>query len=578
MTAPATESAKKPLGQVFVDLGIVTEEQLEEALEKQKEMGATLGAQLLKMELIQDGDLARALGTQLGMPFVDLDDLDMPAETMESISPSMAQVYKVIPISRENGVLNVAMAHPDNIQALDDLKFLLGEAEIRGVVSTPDAVDRAFEKYYAENPETVEGILSEITEDLPTGAGAVSSTVTETIDFESIAEMAESKPIKRLLNLVLLQAIKDRASDIHFEPFEDEFKIRYRIDGVLYEMVPPPKHLAVAIASRIKVMANLDIAERRLPQDGRIELNIAGNPVDLRVSVLPTMFGESVVMRVLDRSVVSLDLENLGLRQEELEAIRNEVDKPNGIILVTGPTGCGKTTTLYAALNYANSVEIKIITTEDPVEYDLDGIIQVPIREDIGVTFAACLRSILRQDPDKILVGEIRDMETAEIAIQASLTGHTVFSTLHTNDAPSTITRIVEMGVEPFLLTATLESIVAQRLVRRICSECKDEYAPSETELMELALRSSDVESKHFYYGRGCPACNNMGFKGRLGLFEIMPINEPLRRLILKGASTDAIREEALKGGMRTLRDAGMLAIYDGLTTIEEVVRQTVSD
>ena len=574
-------ATKKLLGEVLVELGIVSREQIEQALARQKATHheKLIGQILVDMEFCAEVDITRAIGAQLGMPFVDIEDMEIPPDVVDAISPSMAQAYNVIPIAREDGALVVAMSNPENIVALDDLKFLLGEPEIRGAVTTMEQVEKAYNKLYSDTNESVESLINQIQEEIPeSAAGSASATVTETIDFESISEMAESRPVKRLLNLVLLQAIKDRASDIHFEPFEDEYKIRYRIDGVLYEMVPPPKHLATAISSRIKVMAGLDIAERRMPQDGRIELNVAGNPVDLRISVLPTMFGESVVMRVLDRSVVSLDLDNLGMREEEMEIFKRQVDKPNGIVLVTGPTGCGKTTSLYAALNYANDVAIKIITTEDPVEYDLDGIIQVPINEDIGVTFAACLRSILRQDPDKVLVGEIRDWETAQTAIEASLTGHTVFSTLHTNDAPSTITRLLEMGVEPFLLTATIEAIIAQRLVRRICTECREEYQPEDTELMELALKPDEVKGKSFYYGRGCSACNNMGFKGRLGIFEILELNDDLRELMLDRASTDRIRQEAIKHGMRSLRDSGLLSIYDGLTSIEEVVKETIVD
>jgi len=574
---------KKLIGQVLVEFGIITNEQAEEAARKQKEEkhAQLFGRYLIAMGACTEGDITRAIGAQLGMPFIDdILEMEISPDVIDSISPSMAQAYNVVPVGREDGILRVAMSHPENIMALDDLKFLLGEPEILGAISTVEQVEAAYKKFYEGSNESVESLIAQIQEEIPESSVTTFSgaTVTETIDFESISEMAESKPVKRLLNLVLLQAIKDRASDIHFEPFEDEYKIRYRIDGVLYEMVPPPKHLSMAIASRIKVMAGLDIAERRMPQDGRIELNVAGNPVDLRISVLPTMYGESVVLRVLDRSVVSLDLNNLGLREEDVTIIKRQIEKPNGIILVTGPTGCGKTTTLYAALNFANDIEIKIITTEDPVEYDLDGIIQVPIREDIGVTFAACLRSILRQDPDKVLVGEIRDMETASIAIEASLTGHTVFSTLHTNDAPSTITRLMEMGIEPFLLTATMEAIIAQRLVRRICVECREEYQPETTEIMELGLKPEDVKGKQFYYGRGCPACNNMGFKGRLGIYEILELNDDVRDLILDSASTDVIREEALKHGMRSLRDSGLLSIYDGLTSIEEVVKETVVD
>jgi type IV pilus assembly protein PilB len=378
--------------------------------------------------------------------------------------------------------------------------------------------------------------------------------------------------------MIFLMGIKDKASDIHFEPFEDEYKIRMRCDGILYEMVPPPRHLANAISSRIKVMSNLDITERRLPQDGRIELNVGGNAVDIRVSVLPTMFGESIVLRVLDRTVVSLDLNKVGMQPEVLEQFRTLIHKPNGIVLVTGPTGAGKTTTLYSALNELNEISDKIITTEDPVEYDIDGIVQCPINHEIGLTFAAALRSILRQDPDIILVGEVRDLETAQIAIQASLTGHMVFSTLHTNDAPSTITRLRDMGVEPFLITATLEGILAQRLVRRICEDCRTEFEPSAEMLMELNMRPADVKGRKFFYGRGCDRCNNTGHRGRMGLFELVLMNDELRDLVSAGASTDQMRMACKRMGMTTLRESGLRAIFKGLTTIEEVVRETVLD
>ncbi len=376
--------------------------------------------------------------------------------------------------------------------------------------------------------------------------------------------------------MVLLLAIKDHASDIHFEPFEDEFRIRIKADGVLYEMVPPPRHLAFAITTRIKVMANLDIAERRMPQDGRIELAVGGHPVDLRVSVMPTMFGESVVMRVLDRSVVSLDLSNVGMNDEIMTSFREIIEKPNGIVLVTGPTGSGKTTTLYSALTELNKIEDKLITTEDPVEYDIDGIIQIPIDSDIGVTFAACLRAILRQDPDRILVGEIRDLETAEIAVQASLTGHMVFSTLHTNDAPSSITRLKDMGVPTFLITATVEAILAQRLVRRICSQCRHEVEPTDEVIAQLKLAGHSHEGRKFYRGQGCDHCNNTGYKGRVGLFELMIMNDELRELIMQQSSDDQLRECAKGHGMVTLRDAGMDFVFDGTTTAEEVIRETI--
>ncbi|MCY2927506.1 MAG: GspE/PulE family protein, partial [Planctomycetota bacterium] len=395
---------------------------------------------------------------------------------------------------------------------------------------------------------------------------------------DTIKAAAESNPVKRLVNLVLWEAIRARASDVHFEPFEEEFKMRYRVDGVLYEMLPPPKSIAVAIASRIKVMSNLNIAERRVPQDGRIELLIGGQPVDLRVSVLPTMFGESVVMRVLDRSQVSLDLERLGMRDDDLRIFRQLIQRPNGICIVTGPTGSGKTTTLYAALNELNQVDTKILTSEDPVEYDIDGLVQVQINPDAGLTFARCLRSFLRQDPDIILIGEVRDLETAEIAVQSSLTGHLVFTTLHTTDAPSAMARLLDLGLEPFLITATLEGIVAQRLVRVICPRCKEEYVPTDEMLSQLRLKSEDLKGKTLYRGAGCEYCRKTGYSGRFALFEVMTLDDDLRELVMKKSSTGVIRDAARKRGMRTLRESGMLAIFDGLTTIEEVVAQTIDE
>jgi type IV pilus assembly protein PilB len=422
---------------------------------------------------------------------------------------------------------------PDNFRATDDLSTLMGFA-VEAKVADEEAITAALDKYYKEEDSIFNELIGEIESD---------SSLThfkgrdQSIDLDDLKEMADSGGVKKLLNLVLLQAIRDKASDIHFEPFEDEYKMRYRIDGVLYEMVPPPKHIAMALSSRIKVMANLDIAERRLPQDGRIPLVVGGNPVDLRVSILPTMFGESVVLRVLDRSQVDLSLDIIGLREHELDIVRQLIHKPNGVVVVTGPTGSGKTTTLYSCLKELNDIETKIITTENPVEYDIDGMIQVQIRPEIGLTFAKCLRSILRQDPDIVMVGEIRDLETAEISIQASLTGHLVFTTLHTNDAPSSIARLLDLGVEPFLVTATLEGIIAQRLVRRICTNCKTEFRPSEEQLMELNLLPEDVGDKKFHYGKGCEQCNNTGYRGRQGLFEIMAFNDELRDQLMNNAS-----------------------------------------
>jgi type IV pilus assembly protein PilB len=450
--------------------------------------------------------------------------------------------------------------------------------DIHLVVATERDLQKAMGKYYAEESESFEKVVQKVTEDAALAAAAEALTMAGPTDLAKAEEVIDSAPVRKLLNMVLLMAIKEHASDIHFEPFEDEFKIRIKADGVLYELVPPPRHLAFAITTRIKVMANLDIAERRLPQDGRIELAVGGHPVDLRVSVLPTMFGESVVCRVLDRSVVSLDLNKVGMNEETMTKFRSVMRKPNGIVLVTGPTGSGKTTTLYSALSELNEVTEKVITTEDPVEYDIEGIIQIPIDAEIGNTFAHCLRSILRQDPDRILVGEIRDLETAEIAVQASLTGHIVFSTLHTNDAPGTITRMKDMGIPTFLITATVEAILAQRLVRRICSQCREECEIDEGTLAELGLTPEDVEGMKFFRGAGCDACNNTGYRGRVGLFELMIMNDDLREMIMNNASTDELRERAREFGMVTLRDAGMSFAQQGVTTLEEVVRETVID
>ena len=571
------EKDRKAFGEILREKGLVTQSQIEEALAIQRETSGALGAVLIELGYITEQDRLETLGEQAGMKPVQLRSTEIPPEVINKVSLSIANVYRIVPFKEEDGVLHVAMADPLNVNALDDLRFMLN-CEVAGAVSTEEDVLECIEKYYAGQSESVEKLIDELE-----SARADSEDVFEvgedssSITMESLQELANSMPVVKLLNLILLQAIKDQSSDIHFEPYEEEFRVRYRVDGVLYEMMPPPKHLAVAIVSRIKVMSLLDISETRLPQDGRIELNISGNPIDLRVSTLPTMFGESVVMRVLDRSVVALDIDRIGMRDDEVETIRDLIKMPHGIILVTGPTGSGKTTTLYAALNAANDVGVKIITTEDPVEYDLAGVVQVQINEEIGTTFARCLRSILRQDPDIILVGEIRDLETAEISIQASLTGHLVLSTLHTNDAPSTVTRLVDMGVEAFLMTATVEAIVAQRLVRTICLECKQPYTPNAEVLMEVDLTPEEVQGREFHYGTGCESCNNTGYRGRTALFEIMKMTDDIREMIMEQASTQALREVAKEQGMRLLRDSGILKIFDGVSTIEEVVKETLA-
>ena len=575
---PIDQLRGRPLGRVLIKMGLLTREKVHECLklQRQRHDGIQIGHIFVELGLVEEGELNLALAAQRGMEYINLNDVEIPAEAIEKVPAQMAKTYRIVPLEYDKGRnnLTVVLDNPTNFRATDDLSTLMG-FRVAAKITDPEALENALTKYYQTHEESINELIGEIQGD---SFLAEFEGRNQSIDLDELKELSESNPIKKLLNLVLLQAIRDKASDVHFEPFENEYKMRYRIDGVLYEMIPPPKHIAAALSSRIKVMANLDIAERRLPQDGRISLTVQGNPVDLRVSVLPTMFGESVVLRVLDRTQVSLDLEKLGLRQENIKLFRQLIRKPNGIIIVTGPTGCGKTTTLYAAMKELNTIESKLITTEDPVEYDIDGLIQVQIRSDIGLTFARCLRSILRQDPDIILVGEIRDLETAEIAAQASLTGHLVFTTLHTNDAPSSIARILDLGVEPFLVTATLEGIIAERLVRRICEACKTPFEPTEIQLMELSLTPEDVRGKKFYYGRGCSKCNNTGYKGRTGIFEIMTFNDEIRELIMNQASTSVLRVAAQKAGMKLLRENGLAAIYDGITTIDEVVKETISE
>jgi type IV pilus assembly protein PilB len=569
--------ALKRIGQILFDLGLVDERQLEMMVEEQAARGDLLGRVGVALGFYTDEQLGEALAEQWGTEFVTLYDREIPADVLGTISEPMAQLYRVVPLALEGNRLTIATGEPQKIQVADELRTLLGY-DVHACVATDAEIEKAIGKLYSSESDSVESLVDNLERDDKLAAAAAAVGREGVTDLTSVEALAESAPVRKLLNMVLLLAIRDGASDIHFEPFETEFRIRLRADGLLQEMVPPPKHLAFAITTRIKVMANLDIAERRLPQDGRIELSVGGHPVDLRVSVLPTLFGESVVMRVLDRGVVSLDLEKVGMEAPMLRRFREVIKRPNGIVLVTGPTGSGKTTTLYSALSELNEIEDKLITTEDPVEYDIDGIVQVPIDPEIGNTFAACLRSILRQDPDRILVGEIRDVETAEITIQASLTGHMVFSTLHTNDAPSTVTRLRDMGVPPFLITATIEAILAQRLVRRICTGCREEVVPSADVLADLELSTDQLVGKKFYRGKGCEKCNRTGYKGRIGLFELMIMNDELRDLVMRNASTEDLREAARRAGMVTLRDSGMEGIFSGATTADEVIRETILD
>ncbi|OHB60783.1 MAG: pilus assembly protein PilB [Planctomycetes bacterium RBG_13_50_24] len=576
---PIEQLRGRTLGRILIKMGILDRDKVHECLKIQgrRPEKVQIGQIFLELGFVDEGQLQMALAAQRGMEYVSLDGIEIPADVVEKVPAQMAKTYHIVPIEYNQGLneLIVALDNPENFRATDDLSTLMG-FKVTAKITDPEALEKALAKYYeTQQDNNINELIDEIQSDTFL---AEFDGRNQSIDLDELKELSESNPVKKLLNLVLLQAIRDKASDIHFEPFEDEYKMRYRIDGVLYEMVPPPKYIAAALSSRIKVMADLDIAERRLPQDGRISLTVQGNPIDLRVSVLPTMFGESVVLRVLDRSQASFDLGALGLRKQDQDLIRMLIHKPNGIIIVTGPTGCGKTTTLYSALNELNDIETKIITTEDPVEYDVDGLIQVQMKPDIGLTFARCLRSILRQDPDIILVGEVRDLETAQIAAQASLTGHVVFTTLHTTDAPSSVARLLDMGIEPFLITATVEGIVAQRLVRRICENCKTQFEPSEAQLIELQLMPDDVKGKKFHYGRGCSKCNGTGYRGRIGIFEIMVFNDEIRDLIMNHASTNVLRSAGRKAGMRLLRDNGLAAIYDGITTIDEIAKETMME
>ncbi|MEZ6195238.1 MAG: ATPase, T2SS/T4P/T4SS family [Planctomycetota bacterium] len=556
---------KKLLGQIMKELRLVHEGQIQEALGVQRESGGMIGQILVTLGHISSDELNRALAAQMGIGETSLEGVVVPPELVKAMDAPTANIFRVVPFALDGDLVKVAMADPSSMTCLDDLAFMLGR-RVEPFLAPPEQVDGLLKTHFKEREESMDSLLDEIESAVDAGRASID-------DQEA---MAKSAPIVKLLNFVLFMAIRDRASDIHLEPFGDEFKIRYRVDGTLFELRSPPSHLAVALVSRVKVMADLDIAETRIPQDGRIELMVGGRKVDVRVSTLPTMYGESCVMRVLDKTVVQLDLNKLGLRSDEAATIRSLVDLPHGIILVTGPTGSGKTTTLYAALNEADSETTKIITTEDPVEYELPDIVQVQVNEEIGVTYAACLRSILRQDPDKILVGEIRDRETAQIAVEASLTGHVVFSTLHTNDAASAVIRLSDIGVEPFLISATLQAVVAQRLVRRICDHCKESYAPPAEVLEELQIPAERLAGARFSAGKGCDECHGTGYRGRMALFEILVVTDRIKEAILARASSGKLHETARAEGMRTLRESGLLAIFDGRTTPEEVLRETV--
>jgi len=550
---------RRMLGQILKDHGAIRESDVQRALAEQRKQGGLLGQLLVAMGATDQAAVTRALAEQAGLDSVDLAQAAPDADALALVDKSIAHTFGVLPLRLEGGDLVVALADPLNQAVLEDLSFSVGTA-VRGVVADPEQLKAAVLEHYGAEDSLEEALAA-----------------AKAVDGSDPEAAAQSKPVVRLLNSILHRAIRDRASDIHFEVYDTSFRIRYRVDGSLYEVESPPRHLCVPLISRIKVMANLDITEIRLPQDGRIELSIDGRPVDLRVATLPSQAGEGAVLRILDRSAVSLDLTALGIEGETEATLRALTRLPHGIVLVTGPTGSGKTTTLYAMLAEANEPDVKIITVEDPVEYDLEGIVQVPIHEDIGVTYAAVLRSILRQDPDKILVGEIRDGDTASTAVEASLTGHTVFATIHTNDASSTVARLLDMGIEPFLLTATLEAVVAQRLVRTVCPDCSVEVEPEEELLLELGPDADLLRGQRIRYGRGCSSCHHTGYKGRTAIHELLLMDDDLRSLIQKGASTEDLRRAALGRGMRTLRGAGLALVAAGRTTVEEVLRETLS-
>ena len=544
---------------------VINDLQMADLLEEQTRSGKTIEEVVSNSGVIRLAEMYKLIAQALGTEVVDVNTMEFPPELLVLIPPRTARVQGVLPIDFDGRLLRVAVVNPLDPNVVDDLRFAT-QKDVQIYVAPGAHIQSVIERYYGMEISDTADLVASLT-----GEAAALAAANEVIDIES----ASSAPIIKYVNTMLAQAIQARASDIHFEPFEKEFKIRYRVDGALYEMSPPPRALAAAITSRIKVMSNLNISERRIPQDGRIQTTMAGRQVDLRVSTLPTAFGESVVLRVLDRTTVKLELEAIGLPKRIYEYIGDVLEKPNGIFVVTGPTGSGKTTTLYACLNRINTADSKLITAEEPVEYELEGIQQVSINESIGLSFGVALRAFLRQDPDRIMIGETRDLETAQIAIQASLTGHLVFTTLHTNDAPGAVTRLIDMGVEPFLIATSLEGVLGQRLVRKICTECRTPYEPNEALLRQIGLSVHDIGDKNFYYGTGCDACNRTGYRGRKGIYELLDISEPIRELITSRAPAAVIRQKAIELGMTTLRSDGLRSIFEGDTTIEEILKYT---
>jgi type IV pilus assembly protein PilB len=550
---------------IALEAGLVTPAQAEEIWESHATTGKSFSDSLVDTGLADRPTILQAIADHLQVQYYSAVPADPGEALVKLLKAPQAHKYVVLPVADEAGKLTLLAKDPFNSSVINELGFIL-QRDIELAVADPAQVEAAVTRVYGEaTSASMEELLGEF--DQVEGAAAVTD--------EDVTKQASQAPIIRFVDLVLQEGVKAKASDIHFEPFEHEFRIRLRIDGSLYEMAPPPKNLASAVIARVKVLSSLNIAERRIPQDGRIKTTISGRQIDLRVSTLPTQFGESVVLRILDKTVVNLSLEALSMQDDIKEGIRAMVGRPNGIFIVTGPTGSGKTTTLYSALREVNTEDVKILTAEDPVEYEVEGIMQVPINHQVGLTFAAALRSFLRQDPDTIMVGEIRDLETAQIAVQASLTGHVVLSTLHTNDAPGAVTRLIDMGLEPFLISASLEGVLAQRLLRRICKTCRTPYEPDKDVVNMLDVDALEIANKKFYFGKGCPDCNRSGYKGRQGLFELMTITDQLRSLITQRAPTLVLKQKAIESGMRPLRDDGLRCIFDGLTSIEEVLKYT---
>jgi type IV pilus assembly protein PilB len=566
------------LGELLTKASLITQDQLKEALKLQKETGGKLGETLIKLGFVSEEDITECLSQQFGVPSINLAHFEIDSSVIKLIPADVARKYNILPVNKTGATITIAMADPTNVFAMDDIKFMTGY-NVEPVVASELGIKAAIDNYYGTTSSLE---LKKVMEDLQTQENADLEVLEEDeeIDVEALAEGAEEAPVVKLVNLILTDAIKRGASDIHIEPYEKEFRVRFRIDGLLYEIMNPPLKLRDAMTSRMKILAKLDISEKRLPQDGRIKLKMKLNDknkeLDFRVSVLPTLFGEKIVMRLLDKDNLRLDMTKLGFEAESLVKFEEAIFKPWGMVLVTGPTGSGKTNTLYSALAKVNSPEVNIMTAEDPVEFNLPGINQVQMKESIGLNFAATLRSFLRQDPNIILVGEIRDFETAEIAIKAALTGHLVLSTLHTNDAPSTINRLMNMGIEPFLVATSVQLIAAQRLARRICGSCKEEVDVAPQALLNLGYKKEEIGTFTVYKGRGCDKCNNTGYKGRVGLIEVMQIDDDIRDLILSGGTAIDIKKRAAETGMISLRRSGLIKIKDGVTTIEEVVRETV--